>query len=209
MHEELTFMGLMRVSLVMPVLLVLSVLVVAVFLERIIFYLRMAKVDARMFKSIKDFLLSGKISEAEAAASQGQGLIAEALESLLGAAHGKNRHEMDNILTLYFQRTQALLGRRLGFFGTLSFICPLLGLLGTVLGVMTAFRDMALSGSGGPTVVAAGISEALISTAAGIAVAVTSALIFNYFNFQQKGVLNSLNIFGQEIILLVERGKDV
>src|ERR1041385_8775015 len=115
---------------------------------------------------------------------------------------------MDNILTLYLQRTQSLLGRRLGFFGTLSFICPLLGLLGTVLGVMTAFRDMAMSGSGGPAVVAAGISEALIATASGIAVAVSAALIFNYFNFRQKHVLNSLNIFGQELILIVERGQE-
>jgi biopolymer transport protein ExbB len=202
-------MELMRVSLVMPVLLVLSVLVVLVFMERVFFYMRMAKIDPRLFKTIKDFLLADKYQEAEAAAGKGKGLVAEALESLLNTAHGKNRHEMDNILTLYFQRTQSLLGRRLGFFGTLSFICPLLGLLGTVLGVMTAFRDMALSGSGGPSVVAAGISEALISTAAGIAVAVTSALIFNYFNFRQKHVLNSLNIFGQEIILLVERGRDV
>jgi hypothetical protein len=53
------------------------------------------------------------------------------------------------VLTLYFQRTQSLLSRRLGVFGTLSFISPLLGLLGTVLGVMAAFRDLALTGSGG------------------------------------------------------------
>ena len=136
-------------------------------------------------------------------------MVAEALESLLEAADTKSRHDMENVLNLHVQRTQSLLGRRLGFFGTLSFICPLLGLLGTVLGVMTAFRDMALSGAGGPSVVAAGISEALITTAAGIAVAVTAALVFNYFNFRQKHVLNSLNIFGQEIVLLIERGKDV
>ena len=116
---------------------------------------------------------------------------------------------MDNILNLYFQRVQALLGRRLGVFGTLSFISPLLGLLGTVLGVMRAFRDLALSGSGGPTIVAAGISEALIATAAGIAVAVSAALIYNYFNFRMKHVLNSLNIFGQEIAMMVESGKEV
>jgi biopolymer transport protein ExbB len=208
MHE-LTFMEFMKVSLVMPIMLLLSVLLVAVFIERIIFYMRMAKIDARLFKRIKDFLLAGRISEARAAAGQGDGLVAEALESLLDAADTKSRHDMENVLNLHVQRTQSLLGRRLGFFGTLSFICPLLGLLGTVLGVMTAFRDMALSGAGGPSVVAAGISEALISTAAGIAVAVSAALIFNYFNFRQKHVLNSLNIFGQEIVLLIERGKDV
>jgi biopolymer transport protein ExbB len=152
--------------------------------------------------------LARRLSDAQSAAGQGAGLVAQALEAVLNAAGSKKRDEMDNVLTLYFQRTQSLLNRRLGFFGTLSFICPLLGLLGTVLGVMTAFRDMALSGSGGPTVVAAGISEALISTAGGIAVAVCAALIYNYFNFRQKHVLNSLNIFGQELILIVERGQE-
>jgi biopolymer transport protein ExbB len=208
MHE-LTFIEFMKVSLVMPVLLVLSIFLVAFLMERAFFYMRMAKIDARLFKRIKDFLLAGRISEARALAGQGDGLIPEALEGLLDAADTKSRHDMENVLNLHVQRTQALLNRRLGFFGTLSFICPLLGLLGTVLGIMTAFRDMALSGAGGPSVVAAGISEALITTAAGIAVAVTAALVFNYFNFWQKRVLNTLNIFGQEVVLLIERGKDV
>lgn len=208
MHE-MTFTELMKISLVMPVLLVLSILLVMVFLERLVFYLRMAQLDANLFKRIKESLLAGRLPDAQAAAGQAPGLVAQALEAVLNTARGKSRHDMDNVLTLYFQRTQSLLNRRLGFFGTLSFICPLLGLLGTVLGVMTAFRDMALSGSGGPTVVAAGISEALIATAGGIAVAVSAALIFNYFNFKQKHVLNSLNIFGQEIILMVEKGQEV
>jgi biopolymer transport protein ExbB len=142
-------------------------------------------------------------------AGQGRGLIAEALKAVLTASHSKDRAEMDHVLTLYFQRTQSLLSRRLGVFGTLSFISPLLGLLGTVLGVMAAFRDLAMTGSGGPGVVAAGISEALYATAAGIFVAVTAALIYNYFNFKLKHVLNSLNIFGQEIALIVSLGRDV
>jgi biopolymer transport protein ExbB len=207
--HELTFIGLMKISLVMPVLLVLSVFLLMVLLERAFFYMRMAKVDAGIFKHVKDFLLAGRYKDAQAAASQGRGLVAQGLEALLGVVETKDRETMDNVLTLYIQRTQSLLNRRLGFFGTLSFICPLLGLLGTVLGVMTAFRDMAMSGSGGPAVVAAGISEALVATAAGIAVAVTAALIFNYFNFKQKHVLNSLNLFGQEVMLIVERGQEI
>ncbi len=207
--EELTFIGILKISIVIPVLLFLSVLLVAVFFERVIFFAKMGGIDAGLFKAIKDLLLAGKIHEARIRASAGKGLIAQALEAQLMAAENRSRSEMDNILTLYYQRTQSLLGRRLGLFGTLSFISPLLGLLGTVLGVMTAFRDLALSGAGGPTVVAAGISEALIATAAGIAVAVTAALIYNYFNFRLKHTLNSLNIFGQEIILMVESGKEV
>ncbi len=208
MHE-LTFIELLKISLVMPVLLVLSVILVMVFLERWIFFTRMAKVDPRLFEKIKAAVKAGKLKEAQAAAAEGKGLLAQALEAELAAAQKSSRADAESVLTLYYQRIQALLGRRLGLFGTLSFISPLLGLLGTVLGVMRAFRDLALSGSGGPTIVAAGISEALIATAAGIAVAVSAAIIFNYFNFRLKHVLNSLNLFGQEILIMVFSGKDV
>jgi len=207
--HELGFLEIMKISTIMPVLLIMSIVMVAVLIERLMFYHKMAGVDPLLFKRIKQFIVEGKIKDAEAVAAKGDGLIADALEAVLTAAHSRNRAEMDHVLTLYFQRTQSMLGRRLGVFGTLSFISPLLGLLGTVLGVMTAFRDLALSGTGGPGVVAAGISEALVATAAGIFVAVSAALIYNYFNFRLKHVLNSLNIFGQEIALIVTIGRDV
>lgn len=214
MHE-LTFIELLKISLVMPILLVLSVVLVTVFLERWIFFTRMARVDPRFFEKIKEAVKEGHVKRAHEIASEGRGLLAQALEAQLAAAHGHvqgaahSRSDMESVLTLYYQRVQALLSRRLGLFGTLSFISPLLGLLGTVLGVMRAFRDLALSGSGGPTIVAAGISEALVATAAGIAVAVSAALIYNYFNFRLKHVLNSLNLFGQEILILLTSGKEV
>lgn len=207
--RELTFIEILKISYVMPVLLLMSIAMVAVFIERLVYYARMAKVDLELFKKIKKSLLAGNIKEAEEIAAKGAGLIAESLEAELTAAHSRNRSEMDHVLTLYFQRTQSMLSRRLGVFGTLSFISPLLGLLGTVLGVMTAFRDLAISNTAGPGVVAAGISEALVATAAGIFVAVSSALIYNYFNFKMRHVLNSLNIFGQEIALIVTMGRDV
>lgn len=208
MHE-LSFWAILKISLVMPILLVLSIVMVAVLFERALFFARSGKIDGVLFKNIREHVLAGKIKEAQSLAGQGRGLIAEALGALLVAAQSKDRAEMDHVLTLYFQRTQSLLSRRLGVFGTLSFISPLLGLLGTVLGVMAAFRDLALTGAGGPGVVAAGISEALYATAAGIFVAVTAALIYNYFNFKLKHILNSLNIFGQEIALIVSLGRDV
>ncbi len=208
--QDMTFWGMMKISLVMPVLLVLSVMLVAVLIERLLYFHKMAKLDVRLFRRIKEHAATGLLAEAKEAAHHGKGLVAEALEAQLAAAQRhKSRAEMDHVLTLYFQRTQSLLTRRLGLFGTLSFISPLLGLLGTVLGVMTAFRDLAAMGSGGPTVVAAGISEALVATAAGIAVAVTAALVYNYFNFRVKHVLNSLNIFGQELTLIITSGKEV
>src|SRR5882672_4391909 len=123
------------------------------------------------------------------------------MEVALNAAHFP-REEMESIFALYRMKLQGLLNKHLAVFGTFAFIGPLLGLLGTVLGVMRSFRDLALSGSGGPTIVAAGISEALVATASGIAVAITAAVIYNWFSIWMKGTLSSNDIFGQELIFL-------
>jgi biopolymer transport protein ExbB/TolQ len=73
------------------------------------------------------------------------------------------------------------LERYLSILGTLGNIAPFIGLFGTVVGIIRAFRDLAVSGSGGPSVVAAGISEALITTAAGLVVAIPAVIAYNYF----------------------------
>ena len=65
--------------------------------------------------------------------------------------------------------------------GTLGNASPFIGLFGTVVGIIKAFRDLALSGTGGPTVVAKGIAEALVATAAGLAVAIPAVIFYNYF----------------------------
>jgi biopolymer transport protein ExbB/TolQ len=63
-----------------------------------------------------------------------------------------------------------------------------------------------LSGSGGPTIVAAGIAEALIATAAGIAVAVTSAVLYNYFTTRQRSIIQQYDLLSQEVAILVYTG---
>lgn len=72
-----------------------------------------------------------------------------------------------------------LLEKRLGILSTLGNNAPFIGLLGTVLGIMKAFRDLALMGDAGPAVVMKGISEALIATAFGLGVAIPCVIAFN------------------------------
>jgi biopolymer transport protein ExbB/TolQ len=65
--------------------------------------------------------------------------------------------------------------------GTVANVAPFIGLFGTVIGVIRAFQSIALKASAGPSVVASGIAEALISTAAGLFVAVPAVIAYNYF----------------------------
>src|SRR5438094_5382374 len=69
----------------------------------------------------------------------------------------------------------------LGFLATIGSTAPFIGLFGTVIGIINAFRSIAATGSGGMSVVSGGIAEALVSTALGIFVAIPAVVAFNYF----------------------------
>jgi biopolymer transport protein ExbB len=84
------------------------------------------------------------------------------------------------------------LERSLGFLATVGSNAPYIGLFGTVLGIMKAFHDMGQAGSGGQGAVMAGISSALIATAAGLMVAIPAVLAFNYFQKQLKIILGNI-----------------
>lgn len=78
------------------------------------------------------------------------------------------------------QREIQLLKRGQGLLGTVSSTAPFVGLLGTVIGIVTAFEQMAASGSGGLATVSAGIAEALVTTALGLLVAIPAVFAFNF-----------------------------
>lgn len=76
------------------------------------------------------------------------------------------------------------LKRGLGFLATIGSTAPFIGLFGTVVGIINAFRNIAATGSGGMSVVSGGIAEALVSTALGIFVAIPAVVAFNHFTNQ-------------------------
>jgi biopolymer transport protein TolQ len=97
------------------------------------------------------------------------------------------------------------LERALSFLATTGNACPFIGLFGTVWGIMESFRGIGLRGSASLAVVAPGISEALIATAAGLAAAIPAVVAFNYFS--QKAVLLKVEMdsFSSDFLSLVER----
>ena len=93
------------------------------------------------------------------------------------------------------------LERYLGMLGTIAAISPLLGLLGTVTGMIRTFKAITLAGVGNPTAMAGGISEALITTAAGLLVAIPALVAYRYL----RGRVDALVIrMEKESIKLVQ-----
>ena len=93
------------------------------------------------------------------------------------------------------------LERYLNTLGTVAAITPLLGLLGTVIGMIKVFTAIQLEGTGNTAVLAGGISEALITTAAGLTVAIPSLFFYRYF---QRKVDELVIYMEQEALKLVE-----
>ena len=116
---------------------------------------------------------------------------------------------MDNVQravkkVLYDQGSR--LERGLTFLATTGNASPFIGLFGTVWGIMTSFRSIGMKGSASLAVVAPGIAEALIATAAGLAAAIPAVVAFNYFTRKIRSSQIGMGNFISDLISLLERG---
>lgn len=93
----------------------------------------------------------------------------------------------------------------LTFLATTGNTAPFIGLFGTVWGIMESFRGIGLKGSANLAVVAPGISEALIATAAGLAAAIPAVVAFNYFSNKIWELKGDMDIFASDFTSMVER----
>ena len=92
------------------------------------------------------------------------------------------------------------LKRGLGLLATIGSTAPFVGLFGTVVGIINAFRSIAATGSGGMSVVSGGIAEALVSTALGIFVAIPAVVAFNHFTGKIEGFHVEMNRASSQLV---------
>ncbi len=97
------------------------------------------------------------------------------------------------------------LGKNLPFLATTGSATPFIGLFGTVWGIMVSFHDIGQRGSASLAVVAPGISEALVATAAGLAVAIPAVIFYNHFSNQLDYIQSEIDDFTTDFLNLVER----
>jgi biopolymer transport protein ExbB len=177
----------------MIALLALSVIAVAIVIERLLFFASQHSDSKGLLRSIGQKIASDDLPGAIKICQQNKGMLPKILE--FGLQRGeKNRADITDALSIALMENLNSLERNLGVIGTIAVIAPFVGLFGTVLGVMRTFNDIALKGNSTPAVVSAGVAEALITTAAGLFVAVTAVIFFNYFKTRIKA-------YNQEMIV--------
>jgi len=200
---HLGFWGLMQTSPgVMWTIFIFSVLMTAYAIERWWVYNREGRFDHRFWQRITAFILQNRMKDAISLCEVSPGVFPRIFKAAIEASQF-SRQDAEDSMVIQKEECQEELRKRLGVFGTISFISPLMGLLGTVLGILRAFHDLALAGSGGPSIVAAGISQALYTTVAGIIVAVPAAICYNYFTFRLRGIVVQMNSYSQRLLVLL------
>lgn len=188
MFVEFDWSGAMTQSPILIILAGCSVVTLGVALERMFYYRkRSGDADATLSEALVK-ISQGRLPEAEALCADNphpMGAVAQQVLKNLKL----NPAEIEERMQIVLSQQKLLLERNVGILGTMAAVTPLVGLLGTVWGIMRAFHDMALTGSAAPSVVAAGVAEALLTTAAGLVIAVPSVLLFNSFTRRMNVML--------------------
>ena len=111
----------------------------------------------------------------------------------------ENRTDIEDMRQELIQVTEEsgvdFLARGLNALGTIGVLAPLMGLLGTIMGMIRAFDAISRAGAGDPAAVASGISEALITTASGLIVAIPTIFLHRYLSSRADKVFKSIELY--------------
>jgi len=163
-------------------LILLSIISVTVVLERLWSLRNISSVTLRITESLLEPVKKGQRDLAIAICRQNSHSPAGRIFlKILDKEESRQLETANTFATeAMFEETQNL-RKHLWILGTVASSAPFIGLLGTVVGIIKSFESMAIAGTGGFAVVAAGISEALVATALGLAVAIIAVIFYNYF----------------------------
>jgi biopolymer transport protein ExbB len=193
--QRLLAFALLGAGWVLWLLVALSVVSVAVMLERGVYFgqRRMSNLFPELLRLCQD----GSLEKAAQLASS-DAMEAEVVRVAARVA-GSGQEAVEKAVASTIDRRRLEYERWLFVLGTLGNNAPFIGLLGTVLGIIRAFEDLAQHPSGGIAIVGAGISEALVATAAGLAVAIPAVLAYNTFQRLLKRVIGRSQSLGNAI----------
>jgi len=193
-------------SFVMLLLLAASIAALALIIERFWYFTRnkfnQAKGLAEIRRQLKENGPTQALAWAKAQKNPLGRLFSTALENLTMSGD-----ELADLLYSQILDERIRYERLLGGMGTLANVATLLGLLGTVTGLIEAFHNIAVTGSGGPAVVSAGIAEALITTAFGLLIGIPTLFFYNYYSKKAADTAMTLESTSDRLLVMLNRYK--
>ncbi len=202
------FMQLVRVGgVTVYVLIFCSVASIAIIIERIIYYWKRSGVRRMDFmRQIRGRVQKQDIDGALELCKRANtpfSKVAQAGLNFLGHDEVVMSSAMEREITVETTKLE----RFISVTGTIGSTAVYIGLFGTVLGIIRAFYDISESGSGGVSVVVRGISEALVCTATGLAVAIPAVFAYNYFVRRIDRFITDMELSASELIDIAKRGR--
>ncbi len=180
------------------ILLVLSIFSITTILERL-HVLRRARLDASSFTAaVLDRLNVGAVSEAIAYCERFHQPLARVVRAVLLTSG--ERADKERVLLHTLRMEVRCLETHVPFLGTVGSIAPFIGLFGTITGIIRAFREIVLRGSGGLEVVAGGIAEALVTTAVGLIVAIPAVVGYNFCLIRIRRLAEEIELYAYQVI---------
>jgi biopolymer transport protein ExbB len=189
---------------VLYLLIFLSFVSIYIIIERYVRLGRISRVSAEQRRRLEDALSAGHQGDLEELVLDPASLEGRVFDQALRHIQKNGSRGLEETFTTFVQFEQPKLERSLTFLATVGSNAPYIGLFGTVLGIMKSFNDLAQATSAGQQTVMAGISSALIATAAGLLVAIPSILAYNYFQKQVKSIVGGIETFKEAAVAYVK-----
>ena len=187
----------------MYILLFCSILSIAIFLERIIYYRKRSKTKrAEFMMRAASALKTGDIKKAMEICKETLSPFSKVVCSGL-QLYGHHKREISNAMEREITIETTKLERYTDIVGTIGNTAVYIGLFGTVLGIIRAFHDIAATGAGGMSIVIGGVAEALVCTATGLFVAIPAVIAFNYFTKKVGHFMDDMELCASELTDLI------
>ena len=187
----------------MVILLILSVVSVAIILERYIFYHYKAKLKRKDFMlKIRKELKGGGVKLALEICKAADAPFVQVVYAGLSFFDCSEKEISNNMERQIIIET-VILERFTSVIGTIASVSVYIGLLGTITGILKAFRDVAASGSSGISVIIGGLSEALSTTAAGLTIAIPAVAAYNYSMKKIEDFIKDMELAASETMDLI------
>lgn len=198
--EQLLGMSLLGAEWVLWLLIVLSVVSLAIMLERIIFFARQGGDMEALSEEVRSLVAVGKTEDARVLLASYGHLAAHVVSAGLREV-SRGRGAVSEAMLGAKAKARLALERNLAVLGTLGSNAPFIGLFGTVIGIIKAFHDLASSQSKNPSVVMGSLSEALVATAVGLMVAIPAVLAYNYFQRRVRSYMLLTEGFAHSVLV--------
>lgn len=206
--ERIYAISLFADQAILLLLLLTSIASIAIILERYFFIRKFSKTSQSVSSTLQAIVHNNKIDDIESIPNDPFSLEGQAAANSLKYLKDRGSKGLEEFFNTFVITQRPMIEKGMGFLATVGSNAPYVGLLGTVFGIMKAFRELSLAGSqaNSQVMIMEGISMALVATGAGLFVAIPAVVAYNVYNRKIRYIYDNLDAL-KEILLAYAKQK--